>query len=140
MTYHFNNVLDVIEEKKTTMSSKINNKRLRPLYTATTKTVQQQQSKSSSKSSSSLKKLQKTKNKNESNNMEDKARIFYGLAVVKDCKYRFRTYRSVFVGKEMVDSMVGSGLCTTRKEAVTVGRILAKRFNLFQNIENNIMK
>ena len=140
MTYHFNNVLDVIEEKKTTMSSKINNKRLRPLYTATTKTVQQQQSKSSSKSSSSLKKLQKTKNKNESNNnMEDKARVFYGLAVVKDCKYRFRTYRSVFVGKEMVDSMVGSGLCTTRKEAVTVGRILAKRFNLFQNIENNIM-
>merc|ERR1712238_190168 len=71
--------------------------------------------------------------------LEDKARIFYRLAVVGDRKYRFRTHRSVFVGKEMVDAMVISGLVETRPEAVRLGRVLAKKFNFFQNIENNIM-
>merc|ERR1712238_630456 len=71
--------------------------------------------------------------------LEDKARIFYRLAVVGDRKYRFRTHRSVFVGKEMVDAMVIAGLVETRPEAVRLGRVLAKKFNFFQNIENNIM-
>merc|ERR1712238_537906 len=56
-----------------------------------------------------------------------------------DRKYRFRTHRSVFVGKEMVDAMVISGLVETRPEAVRLGRGLAKKYNFFQNIENNIM-
>jgi len=71
--------------------------------------------------------------------IESKACIFYRISVVKDRKYRFRTYRSVFVGKEMVDSMVVSGLAKNRDEAVQLGRFLAKKLNLFQNIENNIM-
>merc|ERR1712238_408954 len=56
-----------------------------------------------------------------------------------DRKYRFRTHRSVFVGKEMIDAMVISGLVETRPEAVRLGRVLAKKYNFFQNIENNIM-
>merc|ERR1712238_489808 len=56
-----------------------------------------------------------------------------------DRKYRFRTHRSVFVGKEMVDAMVIAGLVETRQEAVRLGRVLAKKYNFFQNIENNIM-
>jgi hypothetical protein len=71
--------------------------------------------------------------------IESKASMFYRMAVVKDRKYRFRTYRSVFVGKEMVDSMVVSGLAKNRDEAVQLGRFLAKKLDLFQNIENNIM-
>jgi hypothetical protein len=71
--------------------------------------------------------------------IESKACMFYRIAVVKDRKYRFRTYRSVFVGKEMVDSMVVSGLAKNRDEAIQLGRFLAKKLNLFQNIENNIM-
>ena len=71
--------------------------------------------------------------------IESKACLFYRMAVVKDRKYRFRTYRSVFVGKEMVDSMVVSGLAKNRDEAVQLGRFLAKEFNLFQSIENCVM-
>ena len=71
--------------------------------------------------------------------IESKACLFYRMAVVKDRKYRFRTYRSVFVGKEMVDSMVVSGLAKNRDEAVQLGRFLAKKLNLFQNIENCVM-
>lgn len=83
--------------------------------------------------------VRKTTTPMELTELEDKARLFYRLAVVKDRKYRFRTYRSTFVGKEMVDSMVFSGLAESRKQAVALGRVLAKKFNLFQNCENNIL-
>jgi hypothetical protein len=71
--------------------------------------------------------------------LEEKARLFYKLAVVKDRKYRFRTYRSTFVGKEMVDSMVVSGLAESRKQAVALGRAIAENFDLFENCENNFL-
>ncbi|VEU43319.1 unnamed protein product [Pseudo-nitzschia multistriata] len=72
--------------------------------------------------------------------LEEKAIIFYKLALVKDRRYLFRTYRSTFVGKEMVDSMVVSGLVSSRLEAVELGRDLAEKVNLFQNCENCMLK
>jgi len=71
--------------------------------------------------------------------LENKAHLFYKLAVVKDRKYRFRTYRSTFVGKEIVDSMVVSGLAESRKEAVELGRAIAENFDLFENCDNSIL-
>lgn len=71
--------------------------------------------------------------------LEEKAHLFYKLAVVKDRKYRFRTYRSTFVGKDMVDSMVVSRLAESRKQAVELGRAIAENFNLFENCENNFL-
>lgn len=71
--------------------------------------------------------------------LEEKARLFYKLAVIKDKKRRFRTYRSIFVGKEMVDSMVVSGLAESRQQAVGLGRAIAKTFNLFQNCDNSFL-
>ena len=67
--------------------------------------------------------------------LEDKARLFYKLAVVKDRKLRFRMYRSTFVGKELVDSMVVSGLAESRKHAVDLGRAINENFDLFENCE-----
>lgn len=72
-------------------------------------------------------------------NLEEKARLFYRLARVRDRKHLFRTYRSSFVGKEIVDSMTASGLTHTRAEAVALARVLAKKFNLFQSCDNNIL-
>ncbi len=72
--------------------------------------------------------------------LEQKACLFYKLAVVKDIKCRFRTYRSVFVGKEMVDSMVGSGLAESRQQAVELGRAIAETFNLFRNCDKTFLR
>jgi len=69
--------------------------------------------------------------------LEVKARLFYKLAVVRDRKYRFRTYRSTFVGKDMVDSMIVSGLAESRKQAVALGRAITENFDLFEHCENN---
>jgi hypothetical protein len=71
--------------------------------------------------------------------IEEKAHLFYKLAVVKDRKYRFRNYRSTFVGKEMVDSMVASGLAESREQAVVLGCTIGKSFDLFENCENRYL-
>lgn len=63
----------------------------------------------------------------------EKARLFYKLADVKDRKYYFKTFRSAFVGQEMVDSLIGNGAVHSRKEAVALGRMLAERYDLFEN-------
>lgn len=83
--------------------------------------------------------LRKASNRMEFKDLEEKARLFYKLAVVKDRKFRFRTYRSTFVGKEMVDSMVVSGLAESREQAVQLGRTIAERFDLFENCEKRFI-
>lgn len=83
--------------------------------------------------------LRKATERMEFTRLEEKARLFYKLAVVKDRKYRFRNYRSTFVGKEMVDSMVVSGLAESREQAVQLGRTIAESFDLFENCENNFL-
>lgn len=72
-------------------------------------------------------------------NLEGKALLFYKLAAVKDRKHRFKTYRSSFVGKEMVDSMVVSGLAGSREEAVQLGCEIAESFDLFENCDKNFV-
>lgn len=72
-------------------------------------------------------------------NLEDEARLFYRLATVRDRKYRFRTYRSCFVGKEMVDAMLANELAKTRTEAVLLACALAEQYQLFQSCENSIL-
>ena len=72
--------------------------------------------------------------------LEQKACLFYKLAAVKDIKCRFRTYRSVFVGKEMVDSMVNTGLSESRQQALQLGRTIAETFNLFRHCDKTFLR
>lgn len=40
---------------------------------------------------------------------------------IKDRTYAFRTYRSVFLGTELVDWLLDNSFCRTREEAVSIG-------------------
>lgn len=79
-------------------------------------------------------------NQMELEELEQKACLFYKLAAVKDIKCRFRIYRSVFVGKEMVDSMVTTGLAESRQQAVQLGRTIAENFNLFRHCDKTFLR
>ncbi|KAL3917861.1 MAG: hypothetical protein SGILL_004514 [Bacillariaceae sp.] len=67
-------------------------------------------------------------------NLQDKAQTFIRLADVQDRVYHLKTYPNVFVGCEMVDTMVYSGLAKNRMHAVQLGRALARDLNLFSHV------
>lgn len=56
---------------------------------------------------------------------------------VKDRTYRLKTYTSCFVASEAVDFMVKERLARSRDEAVELGRLLAKQFQLWHHVTND---
>lgn len=67
-----------------------------------------------------------------------KAKAFRACADVRDRKYRFRTYQNSFIGMDTVDMMVSLGLAVTRKEAVLLGRQLARELDLFSHVCDDV--
>jgi hypothetical protein len=59
---------------------------------------------------------------------------FRALADVRHRRYRFRMYKEVFVGCELVDKLVHCGVTQNRAEAVQVGRQLQKEMSLFHHV------
>ncbi|KAL3916277.1 MAG: hypothetical protein SGILL_005247, partial [Bacillariaceae sp.] len=66
--------------------------------------------------------------------LKDKAQLFFRLAQVQDRTFRFKKYRSCFVGCEIVDRMVYTGLAETRETAVQLGIELAKEMKIFVHV------
>lgn len=60
-------------------------------------------------------------------------RLYQGMEV-RTRRYRFRNYKSCFVGSEAVDYMVSSGWAQSREDAVTMGRYFQQHFNLFEHV------
>jgi hypothetical protein len=56
---------------------------------------------------------------------------------VKTHIFRFLLYKRTFVGNEAVDFLVNSSWAPTRRDAVALGRRLAKEFNLFHHVKRN---
>ena len=63
--------------------------------------------------------------------MSDK---FFAYADVRHRRYRFKLYRDVFVGCELVDKLVEQNIAATRSEAVQLGRQLQKDMMLFRHV------
>ncbi|CAB9497546.1 Rac exchanger 2 protein [Seminavis robusta] len=67
--------------------------------------------------------------------LEEIARAFRKHVKVKDRRYRFSTYKDVFVGSDAVDYLVGKTTwASSRKEAVHLGRTLMGELDLFQHV------
>jgi len=64
------------------------------------------------------------------------ASIFRSIVVLADRKYNLRTYKGCFVGSEAVDKMLESGLASTRKEAVNLGRAWMTHLGLFSHVRH----
>ena len=64
----------------------------------------------------------------------DQAQKFLNLANVKDRKYRFKKYKKCFVGSEIIDAMVYTGLVQSRQEGVLLGRALEHHLNWFRHV------
>jgi hypothetical protein len=62
---------------------------------------------------------------------EDRILKFVEYAAIEDRTYRLQRYRQVFIGKEMVDSLVYHKIVKNRREAVVVGRVLQRDYLLF---------
>ena len=62
------------------------------------------------------------------------ATLFRESADVRDRKFRMKTFKQCFVGREIVDALVNKGVVSTRKEAVQFGRTLAKELDLFEHV------
>jgi hypothetical protein len=69
-------------------------------------------------------------------NIDDKdlADEFRSMVIVKDRKWRLKTYRNCFVGSEAVDMLISSGHAKTREEAVLLGRRLGQVEGLFEHV------
>lgn len=64
---------------------------------------------------------------------EARKRLHHGVEV-RDRRYRFKNYKRCFVGSEVVDFMIQSGWAKSRSDAVRIGRLLQKEFNLFEHV------
>ena len=71
---------------------------------------------------------------NEVDPLAEKIKAFKGCADVGDRKYRMKVYHNVFVGAEVVDNLVYTGVASSRWEAVQLGRKLAREADLFKNV------
>jgi hypothetical protein len=69
-------------------------------------------------------------------NIDDKdlADEFRSRVIVKDRKWRLKTYRKCFVGSEAVDMLITAGHAKTREEAVLLGRRLEQMEGLFEHV------
>lgn len=68
----------------------------------------------------------------ERSQLAETADLFKRCIDVRDRKYRGIRYKSCFVGSDAVDSIVFSGLVSSRPEAVKLGRYLARELRLFK--------
>jgi hypothetical protein len=68
------------------------------------------------------------------NDVFGKADAFKQFVEVKNRLYRMRMYKNVFVGSEAVDAIVYNGLAGSRREAVQLGRSLARELGLFRHV------
>lgn len=66
-----------------------------------------------------------------------KLQMFKQVVTVSDRMHNFRRYKQVFVGCEAVDAMVFSGMASTRKDAVQLGRALAREYRLFKHVTDD---
>ena len=64
----------------------------------------------------------------------EKAQQFRQLANIKDRKYRFKKYKKCFVGSEIIDAMVYTGLASSRTEALMLGRALEQHLDWFRHV------
>ena len=81
----------------------------------------------------------KTKNKNNdtamlSSECLEKADEFQSLVDIQDRRYRFKTYRQCFVGREAVDAMIRAELVNSRQEAVELARTFERDLQLFVHV------
>jgi hypothetical protein len=63
-----------------------------------------------------------------------KADAFKQFVEVKNRMFHMRMYKNVFVGSEAVDAIVYNGLAGSRREAVQLGRSLARELGLFEHV------
>ncbi|KAG7372477.1 glutamate-1-semialdehyde 2,1-aminomutase [Nitzschia inconspicua] len=68
--------------------------------------------------------------------LNEKATVFFQLAEVNDYKRGMKKYYSCFVGCDVVDRMVYSGLVKTRLDGVLLGRSLARDMELFDHVNH----
>jgi hypothetical protein len=54
-------------------------------------------------------------------------------------RYKFRLYKTAFVGSDAVDYLISAGYAYSRPEAVHLGRRLAKECGLFDHVESKYM-
>jgi Domain found in Dishevelled, Egl-10, and Pleckstrin (DEP) len=67
--------------------------------------------------------------------LEDIAKVFEKGIKVKDEYYHLKLYKNVFRGKRAVDFLVSlKSVCTNRRDAVLLGRLLAEQCHLFTHI------
>ena len=53
---------------------------------------------------------------------------------VKDRRYRLRVYKQCFIGRDLVDHMMTSGMVKTREEAIIQGQKYQKDYQLFAHV------
>lgn len=70
----------------------------------------------------------------ERSQLAETADLFRRCIDVRDRKYRGIRYKACFVGSDAVDSVVFSGLVSSRPEAVKLGRYLARELRLFKSV------
>ena len=75
------------------------------------------------------------------NSVQSKSHILIDAAMaledgvlIKDYKWRTQAYKDVFVASNAVDFMIDSSLAETRRDAVKLGREMAKELNLFEHV------
>ena len=66
--------------------------------------------------------------------LQDIATAFERGVKVQDRIYRLKKYKNVFHGKHAVSFFVKKGFCSTRQDAVLLGRLLMEEFNLFEHV------
>ena len=74
---------------------------------------------------------------NELTALLDAANALENGILIKDYKWRSKTYKDTFVASNAVDFMINSSLAETRRDAVKLGREMAKQLNLFQHVTND---
>ncbi|KAL3921620.1 MAG: hypothetical protein SGILL_002658 [Bacillariaceae sp.] len=67
-------------------------------------------------------------------NLERIARELEVSLPLRDHRWRVKVYKKSFVGSECVDFLVRARYATSRAAAVTLGRKIAKQFNLFEHV------
>jgi hypothetical protein len=79
----------------------------------------------------------KTMSVSDVRSLGDIARLFRSGIQVSDHKWRLKTYRDSFVGKEAISFLLESGMAKTRDDAVKLGRMLVDEYKLFEHAAND---
>lgn len=70
---------------------------------------------------------------------KETSQMIYAISVmrsvmVQDRRYRLKTYKKCFVGRQLIDVLVQNGCSKSRQEALRLGRKLNERYNLFEHV------